>query len=206
MGANMAALAGKWLSRRGGVRREQRRRPSDRAGTQLCRGRKSEDRHRALSDVIVTVVSDDLAMKRIYVGGLLNRAKVKLFINCATVTPAIHRWVEQSAKAKGASSLEACMASSIRRHGGRFALSHVWRETGGVRARKTDLGKTWQFVALHRHGWQNRRSEGPREHGDERQHRRTRGRSRLGAALGLDLTILREVFFADRRAFRRITD
>src|SRR6187402_314539 len=59
----------------------------------------------ALSDVIITVVTDDLAMKRIYAGGLLNRAKVKLFINCATVTPAIHRWVEQKCDAKGASSL-----------------------------------------------------------------------------------------------------
>lgn len=67
----------------------------------------------ALSDVILTVVSDDTAMKRIYVGGLLNRAKGKLFINCATVTPAIHRWVEQKCEARGASSLEACMASSI---------------------------------------------------------------------------------------------
>jgi len=67
----------------------------------------------ALSEVIITVVTDDTAMKRIYVGGLLNRAKGKLFINCATVTPAIHRWVEQKCEAKGASSLEACMASSI---------------------------------------------------------------------------------------------
>lgn len=66
-----------------------------------------------LADVIVTVVSDDTAMKRIFLGGLLNRAKGKIFINCATVTPAIHRWVEQKCEAKGASSLEACMASSI---------------------------------------------------------------------------------------------
>ena len=67
----------------------------------------------ALSDVIVTVVSDDQAMKRIFLGGLLTRAKGKLFINCATVTPAVHVWVEQKCEAKGASSLEACMASSI---------------------------------------------------------------------------------------------
>lgn len=66
-----------------------------------------------LSDVIITVVTDDKAMKGIYSGGLLNRAKGKLFINCATVTPAIHRWVEQKCETKGASSLEACMASSI---------------------------------------------------------------------------------------------
>ena len=67
----------------------------------------------ALSEIIITVVSDDKAMKAIFTGGLLARAKGKLFINCATVTPAIHVWVEQKCEAKGASSLEACMASSI---------------------------------------------------------------------------------------------
>jgi 3-hydroxyisobutyrate dehydrogenase len=67
----------------------------------------------ALADVILTVVTDDRAMKTIYGGGLLTRAKGKLFINCATVTPAIHVRVEQKCEARGAQSLEACMASSI---------------------------------------------------------------------------------------------
>ena len=67
----------------------------------------------ALSEIVITVVSDDKAMKKIFTGGLLARAKGKLFINCATVTPSIHVWVEQKCEAKGASSLEACMASSI---------------------------------------------------------------------------------------------
>ena len=67
----------------------------------------------ALSDVIITVVSDDKAMKAIFAGGLLTRAKGKLFINCATITPDVHVWVEQKCQAKGAQSLEACMASSI---------------------------------------------------------------------------------------------
>jgi len=67
----------------------------------------------ALADVIFTVVTDDGAMKDIYRSGLLSRAKGKLFINCATLTPAIHIWVEQKCEAKGAQSLEACMASSI---------------------------------------------------------------------------------------------
>ena len=66
-----------------------------------------------LSDVVVTVVTDDQAMKKIFTGGLLSRAKGKLFINCATVTPDIHLWVEAKAEKAGAQSLEACMASSI---------------------------------------------------------------------------------------------
>src|SRR6185503_5452629 len=67
----------------------------------------------ALSDIIITVVTDDKAMKSIYGGGLLSRAKGKIFINCATISPSVHVWVEQKCEAKGANSLEACMASSI---------------------------------------------------------------------------------------------
>lgn len=67
----------------------------------------------ASSDVVITVVSDDKAMKEIFSKGLLAGAKGKLFINCATVTPEIHRWVEGKAEKKGAQTLEACMASSI---------------------------------------------------------------------------------------------
>jgi 3-hydroxyisobutyrate dehydrogenase len=66
-----------------------------------------------LSDIVITVVTDDKAMKAIFSGGLLKRAKGKLFINCATISPAMHVWVEEKCEKKGAQSLEACMASSI---------------------------------------------------------------------------------------------
>src|SRR6516225_1020952 len=66
-----------------------------------------------LSDVIFTVVTDDKAMKKIFNGGLLSRSRGKLFINCATITPEVHVWVEAKAGKAGAQSLEACMASSI---------------------------------------------------------------------------------------------
>jgi len=66
-----------------------------------------------LSDVIITVVTDDAAMKKIFGGGLLIGARGKLFINCATVTPEIHVEVEKQAMKAGARSVEACMASSI---------------------------------------------------------------------------------------------
>ena len=65
------------------------------------------------SDAIITVVSDDKATKAIYNGGLLARARGKLFINCATIAPEVHQWVEAKAEKIGAQSLEACMASSI---------------------------------------------------------------------------------------------
>jgi 3-hydroxyisobutyrate dehydrogenase len=66
-----------------------------------------------LSDVIFTVVTDDKAMKQVFNGGLLSRSRGKLFINCATITPEVHVWVESKAEKAGAQSLEACMASSI---------------------------------------------------------------------------------------------
>ena len=66
-----------------------------------------------LCDVVFTVVTDDRAMKQVYNGGLLRRARGKLFINCATITPDVHVWVEVKTGKAGAQSLEACMASSI---------------------------------------------------------------------------------------------
>jgi 3-hydroxyisobutyrate dehydrogenase len=70
----------------------------------------------ASADTIVTVVSDDRAMRAIFGGGpdhLLINAAGKLFINCATVSPQVHVDVEELARKADAQSLEACMASSI---------------------------------------------------------------------------------------------
>lgn len=70
------------------------------------------------ADVVVTVVTDDAAMRSIFglngeADHLLKDAKGKIFINCATVSPAVHLEVERAAAAAGARTLEACMASSI---------------------------------------------------------------------------------------------
>lgn len=70
----------------------------------------------AAADVIFTVVTNDAAMRSIFLGSgdsLLANAMGKIFINCATLSPAIHREVFDAAKKAGAHSLEACMASSI---------------------------------------------------------------------------------------------
>src|SRR5437016_9887328 len=70
----------------------------------------------ALSDVVITVVTDDRAMRRIYADkkdNLLKNAAGKIFINCATITPKVHVEVEKLALKARAESLEACMASSI---------------------------------------------------------------------------------------------
>lgn len=68
------------------------------------------------ADVIVTVVTDDAAMRRIYASSgdsLLPGAKGKLFVNCATISPDVHVEVERLVEAAGGQSIEACMASSI---------------------------------------------------------------------------------------------
>lgn len=70
----------------------------------------------AAADVIFTVVTNDAAMRAIYFNAadnLLAGAQGKIFINCATLSPAIFREVYDAAKKAGADSLEACMASSI---------------------------------------------------------------------------------------------
>ena len=70
----------------------------------------------AAADVIFTVVTNDAAMRSIFFGAddnLFTGAAGKIFINCATLSPAIHREVYDAANKAGAHSLEACMASSI---------------------------------------------------------------------------------------------
>lgn len=70
----------------------------------------------AQSDVILTVVTDDAAMRGIFATGgdsLLTHAQGKIFINCATIAPRVHREVAELIRAAGGRAVEACMASSI---------------------------------------------------------------------------------------------
>ncbi|MES2440816.1 MAG: NAD(P)-dependent oxidoreductase [Verrucomicrobiota bacterium] len=69
----------------------------------------------AAADVIFTVVTDDAAMRGIFAGdeSLLKGAEGRVFINCATVSPAVHEAAAEAAAAAGASTLAASMASSI---------------------------------------------------------------------------------------------
>jgi 3-hydroxyisobutyrate dehydrogenase len=69
-----------------------------------------------LSGIIITVVTDDDSMYRIFAtegDSLLANPRGKIFINAATVTPKVHVDVQRLAEERGAHSLEACMASSI---------------------------------------------------------------------------------------------
>jgi 3-hydroxyisobutyrate dehydrogenase len=146
------------------------------------------------SDVILTVVSDDAAMKQIYRGGLLRRARGKLFINCATVTPAVHRWVEARCEQKGAHSLEACMASSIpQAREGTLYLMCGGRQEAFDRAKPVleRLSASVRYV-----GAAGRAAE-VKALVNMVMNINTAALAEglaLGDALGLDLTLLREVF------------
>jgi 3-hydroxyisobutyrate dehydrogenase len=70
----------------------------------------------ALSDIVLTVVTNDSAMESIFFGSddnLFKEAAGKLFINCATLSPDMHIKLETKASEVGVKTLEGCMASSI---------------------------------------------------------------------------------------------
>ncbi|MDQ8196096.1 NAD(P)-dependent oxidoreductase [Coraliomargarita sp. SDUM461004] len=105
----------------------------------------------AHADIILTVVTNDAAMDAIFFGedNLLTGAEGRTFINCATLTPALHGKLEANAAQVGAKCLEACMASSIpqARKGELFLM--VGGDEAEFKANKTlldDLSKALHYV------------------------------------------------------------
>jgi 3-hydroxyisobutyrate dehydrogenase len=147
-----------------------------------------------LSDVIITVVTDDAAMKKIYSGGLLSRSKGKLFINCATVSPEVHVKVEAKAGKAGAQALEACMASSIpQARQGTLYLMCGGKHEAFERAKPIleKLSTTLRYIGAAGQAAQVKALV------NMVMNINTAGLAEglgLGAALGLDLAVLRDVF------------
>jgi 3-hydroxyisobutyrate dehydrogenase len=150
-----------------------------------------------LADIVITVVTDDAAMYEIFAtqgDSLLGDANGKLFINCATITPQVHIDVERLANEKGAMSLEACMASSIpQARDGTLYLMVAGDQRAFERARPLleGMSKSLRYVG---------------KTGDAAKVKalvnmvmniNTAGLAEglgIGAAMGLDLEMLREVF------------
>ena len=163
-----------------------------------CEAAATPARVAEVSQVIVTVVSDDTAMRAIYAeetpSSLLAFAKDRLFINCATITPSVHVEIEEAVERQGGACLEACMASSITQArqgtlylmcGGKAAafdrakplleaLGSTIRYMGGA----GEAAKVKALVNMVMNCNTAALAEG----------------LGLGAALGLDLAVLREVF------------
>ncbi|MEO8206428.1 MAG: NAD(P)-dependent oxidoreductase [Chthoniobacterales bacterium] len=116
MGANMARRLkdqGYTVSAVYDIRREAAEELGKELGTTACTTLAEVTK---LSDVIITVVIDDASMRGIFAtsgDSLLTDSKGKTFINCATISPEVHQDVEKACEKVGATSLEACMASSI---------------------------------------------------------------------------------------------
>jgi 3-hydroxyisobutyrate dehydrogenase len=80
-----------------------------------CLAAKSLPEVTSACGVILTVVTDDDAMAAIFSGdeSLIKGAAGRVFINCATVSPESHETAAAAAAAAGAATLAASMASSI---------------------------------------------------------------------------------------------
>ena len=153
----------------------------------------------AACDVVITVVTDDAAMRSIFgLSGetdhlLVNSAR-KIFINCATISPRCHVDVEKAAHSAGAHSLEACMASSITqaREGTLYLM------VGG----DEDVFKKVEPIMRHmsaalRHVGGTGQAAKVKALVNMVMNINTAGLAEglgLGDALGLDLTVLREIF------------
>jgi 3-hydroxyisobutyrate dehydrogenase-like beta-hydroxyacid dehydrogenase len=197
MGANMARR----LKDRGfkvtAVYDSNRKAATDLADELGCAAAQDLSEVTAESDAIFTVVTDDNAMRQIFAragDNLLKNARGKLFINCATISPSVHVEVEKLAEKAGAQTLEACMASSITQ----AREGKLYLMCGGTEAafRKTEpvlkeLAASMRFVG--------KAGEAAKVKAlvNMVMNINTAGLAEglgLGAALGLDLKMLREVF------------
>lgn len=151
----------------------------------------------AASDIVFTVITDDTAMRAIFLNpgdNLLTGAEGKIFVNCATLSPAVHGEVEQAAARAGARTLEACMASSIPQ----ARSGQLYLMCGGDRATfeqvepvLNDLAASMRYIGLTGSASKVKALVNMVMNINTAALAEGLG---LGAALGLDLTMLREVF------------
>ena len=154
----------------------------------------------ALADVVITVVTDDKSMEAIFGlkgDSLLQGAAGRVFINCATVSPATHVEIEKRAREVKAASLEACMASSINqaRAGTLYLMVggdvKVYERVKPLLSALSDGGKLLRYVGRSGQAAQVKALV------NMVMNINTAGLAEglgLGSALGLDLKVLMEVF------------
>ena len=151
-----------------------------------------------VADIIFTVVSDDAAMRQIFSAtdkeSLLRHAKGRLFLNCATLTPAVHVDVETLVTQHGGQSLEACMASSITQ----ARQGTLYLMCGGRRDAFESAKPLLEKLSAHlRYVGSAGEAAKVKALVNMVMNCNTAALAEglgLGAALGLDLTILRDVF------------
>lgn len=150
------------------------------------------------SAVVITVVSDDAAMHSIYAEtdgtSLLPHADGRLFINCATLSPDLHVGLEGLVAARGGQTLEACMAGSITqaRQGTLYLICggkpDAFEKAGPV---LEALSKTMRYIGPSGEAAKVKALVNMVMNSNTAALAEGLG---LGEALGIDLTLLREVF------------
>jgi 3-hydroxyisobutyrate dehydrogenase len=150
------------------------------------------------SSLVITVVSDNRAMRSIFAENdgtsLLAYAQGRSFINCATLSPSLHRDIERLVTARGGTTLEACMAGSITqaRQGTLYLMCggnpDVFAQAGPV---LNALGKTVRYIGPTGEAATVKVLVNMVMNSNTAALAEGLG---LGAALGLDLTVLREIF------------
>jgi len=197
MGANMARRLKDQKFNVTAVYDSNRKAATDLASELGCAAAQDLSQVTAESEVIFTVVTDDSAMRQIFSDSgdnLLKNAHEKLFINCATLSPQVHVEVEKLAQEVGAESLEACMASSITQaREGKLYLMCGGSESAFRKAEPVlkELAAIVRFIG--------KAGEAAKVKAlvNMVMNINTAGLAEglgLGAALGLDLKMLREVF------------
>jgi len=163
-----------------------------------CEAAASPARVAEISDIVLTVVTDDAAMDDIFSetspSSLLTHAKNRLFINFATVDPETHIKAEALVEAKGGTNLEALMASSITqaREGTLYLMcggkKSVFEKAGPLLGA---LSSKLLYIGLAGHAARVKALVNMVMNCNTAALAEGLG---LGDALGLDLTMLREVF------------
>jgi 3-hydroxyisobutyrate dehydrogenase len=151
----------------------------------------------AAADIIFTVVNDDEAQLSVFAekgDTLFAGATGKVFVNCATISPQTHVELERRAKKAWVFTLECCMASSIpqARDGSLYLMcggaQPVFERVKPVLEK---LSSTLRYIGTSGQAAQVKALV------NMVMNINTAGLAEglgLGAALGLDLTMLREVF------------
>ena len=151
----------------------------------------------AQSDIILTVVTDDAAMRSIFAeqgDSLLTGAQGRTFINFATVSPGVHLELEERVRKAGGAAIEACMASSITqaREGTLFLI------LAGERAVVDEMAPLFAAISsARRYVGATGRAAQVKALVNMVMNINTAGLAEglaLGDALGLDLNVLREIF------------
>lgn len=151
----------------------------------------------ASAEVILTVVTDDAAMREIFLAdgdSLLNHGRGKCFINCATLSPDMQIEIAAAIHGAGGQCVEACMASSITQ----ARQGTLYLMLGGSEEEIAACEEVLVDLAV------SRRHVGPAGHAAKVKalvnmvmNINTAALAEglgLGQALGVDLEVLREVF------------